>query len=117
MSNSVTYTNKYIDRLGGSLNEYKVTVTKTNIHEEKLKLEHVQQEYNSKDNFNYIKLSNLIAQLQSLYEKFGDGYVRCLGDEMTDEIFSILVDDEHIEFEGLPEDIESVVDNRFFSLF
>ena len=45
----------------------------------------------------YPKLSEYIKNLQELLEKYGDGYVRNLADEMTDEIRSMTVTEVQVE--------------------
>ena len=113
INNPVTHKSKYIDRNGGSNVLYEATVTRTNICKETLNVQGVQTEYNI--DWKFIKLSDFITHLQSLYERYGDGYVMSGSNEMTPEFFAITVVDEHIEFLGLP-NRDPIVDNRFFSI-
>lgn len=114
MINTKTYTNKnFVDRRGGSNAIFNSTVTRSTLCEEPLELEEVRTEYNSK--WRYVKLSNFISLLESLKEKYGDGYIMAGSNEMTSELFSISVIDEHIQFEGLP-DGNPEENYRFFSL-
>lgn len=110
-----TYKNgEMIDRRGGSNVRFRSTVTRTILHNEELQVEGVKTEFNSE--MKYTKLSSLIGKLQNLLEKYGDGYVYSGSNEMTSEFFGLSVITEHIEFEGLPETVNPVVDNKFFSI-
>lgn len=111
----LTYKNgEMVDRIGGSNLRFRSTVTRTTLHSEELQVENVKTEFNSE--MKYTKLSSLINQLQNLLDNYGDGYVISGSNEMTTEFFGLSVVTEHIEFEGLPETINPVVDNKFFSI-